>query len=513
MARLVSRSESYTRVAIFPFLLMTALLSRNCASGQDLDTYKAAVVEYQPEGSPWQDTGPQIISKNLANYLQFIGNASANGVDIIVFPEYGLTTLGIPRDRDAAKPFLLSVPPIGSNPCREQLGSQAVQEMSCAAQSFNIYVVVNCGEIRDCTGQPNCPPDNVFQFNSNIVFDRVGNLVAKYEKANLYFEDQFDKPDPVQLNTFVTDFGVTFGLFTCFDIIFHDPAVALVEMGVQHFIFPTAWVDELPFLTAIQAQASWAYGSNSNLLGSGYHQPLGGQLGSGIYEGVRGAVTYTFDSDSGSTMLVGNLPTRPQPRHKIADVNTKFDSDVELKSNVAAYHSFLREDLQNYTTAVLNFALDQELLCTENEFCCQVNYKMRNVSGPISLENYRLVVFNGTRTVAAKTAEYDWQVCAVVRCLNYTLESCSENDKASSEIHLPNFETFQLKAFFDVKPETTEFLPTFNALDAQFALISPSLFSIETNVGENSAMQISSNSLGQVNIKTVALIKKVFETE
>lgn len=265
--------------------------------------------------------------------------------------------------------------------------------------------------------------------------------------------------------------------------------------------------------TAIQAQASWAYGSNSNLLGSGYHQPLGGQLGSGIYEGVRGAVTYTFDSDSGSTMLVGNLPTRPQPRHKIADVNTKFDSDVELKSNVAAYHSFLREDLQNYTTAVLNFALDQELLCTENEFCCQVNYKMRNVSGPISLENYRLVVFNGTRTVAAKTAEYDWQVCAVVRCLNYTLESCSENDKASSEIHLPNFETFQLKAFFDVKPETTEFLPTFNALDAQFALISPSLFSIETNVGENSAMQISSNSLGQVNIKTVALIKKVFETE
>lgn len=80
--------------------------------------------------------------------------------------------------------------------------------------------------------------------NTTVSFD------FRYEKANLYFEDQFDKPDPVQLSTFETDFG-KFGLFTCFDIIFHDPAIKLVESGVRNFIFPTAWVDELPFLTGI----------------------------------------------------------------------------------------------------------------------------------------------------------------------------------------------------------------------------------------------------------------------
>jgi biotinidase len=72
--------------------------------------------------------------------------------------------------------------------------------------------------------------------------------LRRYEKLNLYFEDQFDKPDPVQLSIFETEFG-TFGLFTCFDIIFYNPAIPLVERDVRNFIFPTAWVDELPFLT------------------------------------------------------------------------------------------------------------------------------------------------------------------------------------------------------------------------------------------------------------------------
>jgi len=37
--------------------------------------------------------------------------------DIIVFPEYGLTTIGMPRERELARPYLVVVPQIGSNPC------------------------------------------------------------------------------------------------------------------------------------------------------------------------------------------------------------------------------------------------------------------------------------------------------------------------------------------------------------------------------------------------------------
>ncbi|CAG7659394.1 unnamed protein product, partial [Allacma fusca] len=68
-------------------------------------------------------------------------------------------------------------------------------------------------------------------------------------------------------------FGVTFGVFICFDLLFEQPAKQLVANGITHFVFPTSWIDELPFLTAIQAQMFWASSSKATLLASGYHNP------------------------------------------------------------------------------------------------------------------------------------------------------------------------------------------------------------------------------------------------
>jgi biotinidase len=74
-------------------------------------------------------------------------------------------------------------------------------------------------------------------------------ISVRYHKFQLYFEDQFDAPLTPKVITFETDFGVTFGTFTCFDIIFYSPAVEGVANGIRNFVFPSAWVDELPFLT------------------------------------------------------------------------------------------------------------------------------------------------------------------------------------------------------------------------------------------------------------------------
>ena len=49
----------------------------------------------------------------------------------------------------------------------------------------------------------------------------------RYHKRNLFGEHQFDVPE-VEYTTFDTPFG-RFGVFTCFDILFHDPAVQLVK--------------------------------------------------------------------------------------------------------------------------------------------------------------------------------------------------------------------------------------------------------------------------------------------
>ncbi len=39
------------------------------------------------------------------------------------------------------------------------------------------------------------------------------------------------------------------GLFICFDIFFEQPWLDLKEAGVTTVAYPTAWIDELPFLT------------------------------------------------------------------------------------------------------------------------------------------------------------------------------------------------------------------------------------------------------------------------
>lgn len=55
--------------------------------------------------------------------------------------------------------------------------------------------------------------------------------------------------EEAEIATFETNFGVTFGTFICFDIMFEKPALQLVRQGVKHIVYPTMWFSEVPFLT------------------------------------------------------------------------------------------------------------------------------------------------------------------------------------------------------------------------------------------------------------------------
>lgn len=57
------------------------------------------------------------------------------------------------------------------------------------------------------------------------------------------------KPSKPDIVTFKTDFNVTFGVFICFDMLFSEPATSLLNMGIKHFVYPTFWISELPYLT------------------------------------------------------------------------------------------------------------------------------------------------------------------------------------------------------------------------------------------------------------------------
>lgn len=111
-------------------------------------------------------------------------------------------------------------------------------------------------------------------------------------------EHQFDFPKEPELATFDTAFG-KFGLFTCFDILFHDPAVALVtQLSVDTILFPTAWMNVLPHLTAIEFHSAWAMGMRANVLSANTHNPIFNMTGNVLVEikGLIGIWFYSPDS-------------------------------------------------------------------------------------------------------------------------------------------------------------------------------------------------------------------------
>ena len=88
-----------------------------------------------------------------------------------------------------------------------------------------------------------------------MVFDTDGTLLANYQKQHLFHEGQFSTPQKAKIVIFKTSFGVLFNVFTCFDMLFYDPAIELVEkFRVRNTVlFPTAWMVGFPILSRLSA--------------------------------------------------------------------------------------------------------------------------------------------------------------------------------------------------------------------------------------------------------------------
>lgn len=82
-----------------------------------------------------------------------------------------------------------------------------------------------------------------------LKFRQIFCFVYSYRKYNLFGDTFIKQPIHADHTTFTTDFGVSFGLIICFDIVMKVPAVDLIDSGIQNFIMPTMWYSELPFDT------------------------------------------------------------------------------------------------------------------------------------------------------------------------------------------------------------------------------------------------------------------------
>lgn len=197
------------------------------------------------------------------------------------------------------------------------------------------------------------------------------------------------------IGTFDTDFGVKFGHFICFDIMFDHPALDLVNMGVKNFAYPSMWYSDIPFCsgnflflsfiviiwnvigtfkcTAVQVHQNWAYSNNVNLLGAGANNPCFGSTGTGIFAGRQGALKSVFQETETNRILVSRITKKPGTNTNLVRQKMATSSPSILLT---------KEDINVHEFAILNESItsEQEHNLCYNGLCCNFKVQMNKMA-------------------------------------------------------------------------------------------------------------------------------------
>ncbi|XP_017035953.1 vanin-like protein 1 [Drosophila kikkawai] len=436
----------------------------------EADYYTAGVVEFRQSVLS--------LTENVEAYVEIILSENASATDIIVFPESTLNGSGsmtfVPNPKDEIAPCL-------SDPNATHYEAFLVT-ISCAARNASKYVVINLTEKQKCEDVPEdtrpCASNGLNTYNSNVAFDRQGVVVSRYRKVHLYGENKNSTYLP-ELSTFETDFGVTFGHFICFDILFYTPAHQLiVEHGVTDFIYPAMWFSQLPFLTAVQVQEGWAYSNDVNLLAAGASRPSVGNSGSGIYHGRSGVLTSVMNQGSGERAIyVAQVPK--YTRSRSVQKRAKREATAPRQAATSSSYFMKRDYLENYETEPLEF--DERVignvnrtLCQGN-FCCHFDIAWRSlVADSGSYYSYRLATYDGWRNEQRVDANYI-RNCALFACSGPTIEDCGQLLPTEGAEQQPRV-AFTRLAIEVSYPESREFLLSPNSLLNNLLPLKPSQF-------------------------------------
>lgn len=328
--------------------------------------------------------------------------------DIVVFPE-----------RILSKEVATYVPDPKDNiiPCEQLDFDDALTELSCLSRMVQKYIVITINEKVRCS---KCA-QGTLTYSTNVVFDRRGAVISRYRKSHLYWKDVYEKDafDP-EVKTFTTDFGVTFGHFIGFDLLFYSPALELVESGITDFIHPTYWFQEFPFLTSLQLYQGWAYANDVNLLSAGGSLPSNRNTGSGIFAGKYGALTSIISETPTRKMIVAKVPKKTKNNSFKPQVKTEFPNRLteiawNRDYNVDLFATELLDSSQKY---------ENHRVC-HNSFCCSfsVIFKPSKSDAQLRKYKYRIGVYEGPGTLQ-RMEKAEFGICTIMACTNSELWSC-----------------------------------------------------------------------------------------
>jgi len=188
-------------------------------------------------------------SANARKMGEFATRAKGAGAELIVFPEMADTGYSMPVIRE----------------CATSWSEGAVPELQKTARSLSIAIVSGVSE-----------RDGTCIYNSQVVIDSRGEIIAKYRKTHLF------TPAPIEehkcfaagdgLGSFAA-LGMSFGLSICYDLRF--PEVYRTQ-SVKHqanvFLISSAWpfprVEHLRTLALARAIENQSYLVLSNRVGT-----------------------------------------------------------------------------------------------------------------------------------------------------------------------------------------------------------------------------------------------------
>ncbi|XP_045503429.1 vanin-like protein 1 isoform X1 [Colias croceus] len=449
------------------------------------DSYVAAVVEYRVLANT--DT-------NVDNYVRLIKEAAEQNADIVVFPELTLN-LG---SRQAEVPIYGKLKEYPVPALHADLYDSVLVSISSAARNNSIYVVINIQEKMDCADAPgeNCPEKKLYHFNTNVVFDRNGAIIDRYRKINLFGEYSRTPALKPELGIFTTDFGVTFGHFICFDLLFQVPAVQVVQKyNITDVIFPTMWFSELPYLTAVQIQEGYAHAMNVNFLAAGANNVRIGSAGSGIYSGKAGALVSIMPGLPTTRLLVAKVPKVP------GEVKDAYPGPIY--DNPADHDYLLLKvdpSLESHKSQLLE-AGSQDFVLVDGATMCR--FKVNLSESAATLYKYRAGAFDGVRTYDG-VATGGVRICAVYACTDDTRESCGKRFPQFSPNTFPTFEELTIQATFTT-PQTVQELAADDVVYFPVSL-KPSILPLEAD-----EFTYTSTTLLNTDVYSYSLVNKSAE--
>ncbi|XP_058146641.1 biotinidase isoform X2 [Dasypus novemcinctus] len=397
------------------------------------------VLSVDPRAPTTREQALALMSQNLDVYEQQVTLAARKGVQIIVFPEDGIH--GFNFTRTSIYPFLDFLPSpelVQWNPCLEPHrfnDTEVLQRLSCMAIKGQMFLVANLGTKQPCLGsEPGCPGDGQFQFNTAVVLGPRGDLVARYRKHNLYFEAAFDSPAEPDLVTFETPFAGRFGVFTCFDILFFEPTVRLLrDSGAKHVAYPTAWMNQLPLLAAVEIQQGLAVAFGVTVLAANVHLPALGMTGSGIHSPRQSSWYHDPESPDGR-LLTARVPRHPaglaaaRPRAppelpagmpRCEQDAREVHCDAAATQAAAAPPTFHARVMHDNFTLVPVWGREGHVRVCAGSLCCHLRHRRRALTG----ELYALGAFDGLHTVHGT---YYVQACALFKCGGPGWDTCGQ---------------------------------------------------------------------------------------